>query len=626
MLQISELTYRLGPRLLFDSASVMLPERARVGFVGRNGAGKTTLFRLIAGEIAAEGGVISIPRGARMGRVEQEAPGGDGKLVDFVLAADIERTALLEEAETAQDPHRIAEIHLRLADIEAHAAPARAAEILAGLGFDEAAQNRALKEFSGGWRMRVALAAVLFSQPDLLLLDEPTNNLDLEGSLWLIDYLTRYPATIVVISHDRDLLNDVCDHIVHLDKAKLQIYRGNYDGFARQRAEARMLQAKFLKKQEEKRAHLQDFVDRFRAKATKARQAQSRLKMLEKMETVAAVVDDEILPFSLPSPEKPLSPPIIAMDNVSVGYGDRVILSKLSLTLSNDDRIGLLGSNGNGKSTFAKLLGGRLEPMSGELRKSSKLEAGFFAQHQVDDLDENDTPFLAIQRLMTDAPEARIRARAAQIGFPNVKADTKVANLSGGEKARLLMGLATFNGPHLLILDEPTNHLDIDSRAALIEAINDYAGAVILVSHDQYLLEACADRLWLVADGRVQTFDGDMADYRKLVLDGSKGAVKKREREAAAPNSTDQRRDAAKARKDAAPLAKKVQSAEEKMTKFSALIARVDLTLADPRTFERNPAEASKLSQQRAELERALMAAEEEWLDLSAEYEALIGG
>jgi ATP-binding cassette, subfamily F, member 3 len=626
MLQISELTYRLGPRLLFDSASVMLPERARVGFVGRNGAGKTTLFRLIAGEIAAEGGVISIPRGARMGRVEQEAPGGDGKLVDFVLAADVERTALLEEAETAQDPHRIAEIHLRLADIEAHAAPARAAEILAGLGFDEVAQNRALKEFSGGWRMRVALAAVLFSQPDLLLLDEPTNYLDLEGSLWLIDYLTRYPATIVVISHDRDLLNDVCDHIVHLDKAKLQIYRGNYDGFARQRAEARMLQAKFLKKQEEKRAHLQDFVDRFRAKATKARQAQSRLKMLEKMETVAAVVDDEILPFSLPSPEKPLSPPIIAMDNVSVGYGDRVILSKLSLTLSNDDRIGLLGSNGNGKSTFAKLLGGRLEPMSGELRKSSKLEAGFFAQHQVDDLDENDTPFLAIQRLMTDAPEARIRARAAQIGFPNVKADTKVANLSGGEKARLLMGLATFNGPHLLILDEPTNHLDIDSRAALIEAINDYAGAVILVSHDQYLLEACADRLWLVADGRVQTFDGDMADYRKLVLDGSKGAVKKREREAAAPNSTDQRRDAAKARKDAAPLAKKVQSAEEKMTKFSALIARVDLTLADPRTFERNPAEASKLSQQRAELERALMAAEEEWLDLSAEYEALIGG
>jgi ATP-binding cassette subfamily F protein 3 len=625
MLQVTDLTYRLGPRLLFDSASVLLPERARVGFVGRNGAGKTTLFRLISGEISSEGGTIYIPRGARLGRVEQEAPGGEGKLVDFVLAADIERASLLDEAETAHDPHRIAEIHTRLADIEAHAAPARAAEILAGLGFDEAAQNRALKEFSGGWRMRVALAAVLFSQPDLLLLDEPTNYLDLEGSLWLINYLSNYPATIVVISHDRDLLNDVCDHIVHLDKGKLQLYRGNYTSFAKQRAEARMLQAKFLKKQEEKRAHLQEFVDRFRAKATKARQAQSRLKMLEKMEPVSALVDDEILPFSLPSPQKPLSPPIIAMENVSVGYGDRVILSKLSLSLSNDDRIGLLGSNGNGKSTFAKLLGGRLEPMSGELRKSSKLEAGFFAQHQVDDLDMNDTPFVAVQRLMTDAPESKIRARVAQIGFPSSKSDTKVANLSGGEKARLLMGLATFNGPHLLILDEPTNHLDIDSRSALIEAINDYAGAVILVSHDQYLLEACADRLWLVADGRVQNFDGDMADYRRLVLDGAKSPARKN-REAPAASVADQRRDAAKARKDAAPLAKKVQAADEKMARFTGLIERIDLALADPRAFERSPAEATKLSQQRAELERALMAAEEEWLELSAEYEAAVGG
>ena len=629
MLTVTDLTYRLGPRLLFESASAALPERAKVGFVGRNGAGKTTLFRLICGEISAEGGSIYLPRGARIGRVEQEAPGGDGKLIDFVLAADVERAALLEEAETAHDPHRIAEIHVRLADIEAHAAPARAAEILSGLGFDEEAQNRALKEFSGGWRMRVALAAVLFSKPDLLLLDEPTNYLDLEGSLWLIDYLAKYPATIVVISHDRDMLNDVCDHIVHLDRGKLQLYRGNYDSFARQRAEARMLQAKFLKKQEEKRAHLQDFVDRFRAKATKARQAQSRLKMLEKMESVAAVVDDEVLPFVFPSPEKPLSPPIIAMENVSAGYGERVVLSKLSLTLSNDDRIGLLGSNGNGKSTFAKLLGGRLEPLAGQLRKSSKLEAGFFAQHQVDDLNLEDTPYLAVQRLMTDAPEARVRARAAQIGFPNVKADTKVANLSGGEKARLLMGLATFSGPHLLILDEPTNHLDIDSRAALIEAINDYEGAVILVSHDQYLLEACADRLWLVADGRVQAFDGDMADYRKFVLDSARkgqkdGAEKKRDASpAAAPDS---RRDAAKARKDAAPLARKVKAAEEKMTRFSDLIARVDLMLADPRAFERSPAEATRLSQQRAELQRALDAAEEEWLELSSELEALTGG
>jgi ATP-binding cassette subfamily F protein 3 len=384
------------------------------------------------------------------------------------------------------------------------------------------------------------------------------------------------------------------------------------------------LQAKFLKKQEEKRANLQAFVDRFRAKATKARQAQSRLKMLERMEEVSAVVDEETLPFNFPSPEKPLSPPLIAMEGVAVGYDGRAVLSKLNLTLADDDRIGLLGSNGNGKSTFAKLLGGRLPAMSGVMKRSSKLEAGFFAQHQVEDLNAQDTPYLAVQRLMTDAPESRIRGRAAQLGFPGGKADTKVAQLSGGEKARLLMGLCTFAGPHLLILDEPTNHLDIDSRSALAEAINEFQGAVILISHDQYLLEACADRLWLVADGGVKTFDGDLADYRKFVLDQARGSKEKGGNGGNA--ALEARRNAAQARKDAAPLAKKVKAAEEKMERFSMLIARVDLTLADPRAFARNPQEAAKLSQQRAELEKALAAAEEEWLDLSAEYEALISG
>ncbi|HRY03466.1 MAG TPA: ABC-F family ATP-binding cassette domain-containing protein, partial [Beijerinckiaceae bacterium] len=520
---IADLTYRLGPRVLFDGASAQLPEGARVGFVGRNGAGKTTLFRLISGEIAAESGSITLPRRAKMGRVEQEAPGGPGKLIDFVLAADIERAELLHEAETAQDPHRIAEIHTRLADIDAHSAPARAARILSGLGFDEAAQNRALSEFSGGWRMRVALAAVLFTQPDLLLLDEPTNYLDLEGSLWLVEHLKTYPATAIVISHDRDLLDAVCDHILHLDRAKLTLWKGNYSGFEKQRRELMAVQAKAAKKQEDKRKHLQEFVDRFRAKATKARQAQSRLKMLEKMEPTAAIVDTDVLPIHLPSPEKQLSPPIIAMERGSVGYDERVVLSRLNLSLSNDDRIGLLGANGNGKSTFAKLLAGRLQPMGGDIVRATKLEVGFFAQHQVDDLDLSDTPYRAVARLMPDAPESRVRARAAQMGFSGERADTKVDQLSGGEKARLLMGLSTFHGPHLIILDEPTNHLDIDSRAALIEAINDYTGAVVLVSHDRYLLEACADRLWLVADGAVKEFDGDIDDYTKLVLQASRG-------------------------------------------------------------------------------------------------------
>ena len=628
VLHINDLTFRLGPRLLFDKATVALPERARVGFVGRNGTGKTTLFRIICGEIGTEDGGVTIPRNMRIGRVEQEAPGGPGSLVDFVLAADVERAALMQEAETAQDPHRIAEIQTRLADISAHAAPARAAGILAGLGFDHAAQQRALSEFSGGWRMRVALAAVLFSEPDLLLLDEPTNYLDLEGTLWLIDYLSTCPATILVISHDRDLLDAVSDHILHLDQSKLSLWRGNYTSFEKQRRELQAIQLKHLKKQEDQRRHLQDFVDRFRAKATKARQAQSRLKILEKMEPVSALIDSQVLPFRFPSPARALSPPIVAMEGVSAGYDGRAVLSKLSLSISNDDRIGLLGQNGNGKSTFAKLVAGRLDVLTGSIRRSSKLEVGFFAQHQVDDLDLRGTPYTHVAPLMRDSTEAKIRARCAEIGFPNVKSDTRVAELSGGEKARLLMGLATFNGPHMLIMDEPTNHLDIDSRAALIEAINDYEGAVILVSHDQYLLEACADRLWLVADGTVKTFDGDMTDYRRFVLEKARGVQQSTADEGDDDKSTlvDQRRVAARLRKEMAPIKKKIEAAEERMAKFAGLMQRIDAALASPDAFTKDPERAGLLARQRSELERAIAAAETEWLELTEEYEAAAAG
>jgi len=620
MLHINDLTYRLGPRLLFDKATAALPERARIGFVGRNGAGKTTLFNIIAGQISPESGTLSLPRHQKMGRVEQEAPGGPTQLIDFVLAADTERAALMAEAETATDPNRIADIQMRLVDIDAHAAPSRAATILSGLGFDEAAQQRALSEFSGGWRMRVALAAVLFSGPDFLLLDEPTNYLDLEGTLWLIDYLQTYPATILVISHDRDMLDAVADHILHLDQSKLTLWKGNYTSFEHQRREQQAILLKHQKKQEDQRKHLQSFVDRFRAKATKAAQAQSRLKMLAKLEPVSAIVDGQVMPFHLPSPEKPLSPPIVAMDGVSTGYGDTPILKRLNLSIADDDRIGLLGSNGNGKSTFAKLVGGRLDVMEGSLKKSSKMEVGFFAQHQVDDLDTNATPYQAVAALMRDQPESKIRSKCAQIGFPNVKADTKVALLSGGEKARLLMGLSAFHGPHLLILDEPTNHLDIDSRAALIEAINDYQGAIILVSHDRHLLDSCADRLWLVDGGTVKNFDGDMDDYRRFVLDRANGAVtKKREEKAEKPAEKSSAPLSAKA---AMPLKKRIAAAEEKMKKFEDLIARVDQMLADPQAFVKDPVKANQLSQQRGDLERALMAAEEEWLELSSELEA----
>ena len=444
-------------------------------------------------------------------------------------------------------------------------------------------------------------------------MDEPTNYLDLEGTLWLVDYLARYPASVVVISHDRDLLDAVATHILHLERGRLTLYKGDYTSFEKQRREAQLLAAKGAKKQEEQRKHLQAFVDRFRAKATKARQAQSRLKLLAKMEPIAAIVDDAVLPIHLPSPEKPLSPPIIALEKASVGYGDRVVLSRLSLSLSNDDRIGLLGANGNGKSTFAKLLGGRLSACAGEVVRAPKLEAGFFAQHQIDDLERAGH---ALRRLRAaDAGGdrgAHSRTRRAD-GFSGARADTTVANLSGGEKARLLLGVASFNAPHLLILDEPTNHLDIDSRAALIEAINDYEGAVVLVSHDRYLLEACADRLWLVADGTVRAFDGDIDDYARLVLSRTRDEEPKR-----APSAQE-----APKRRDAGQSRRRLAAAEEKVEKFTQLLARVDEALAAPDAFSRNPQEAARLAAQREELAQALAVAEEQWLELAAEAEGV---
>ncbi len=624
MLHINDLVFRLGPRILFDGATAAIPTGARTGFVGRNGTGKTTLFKMISGELHPESGTLSIPSRMKLGQVEQEAPGGPTTLIEFVLEADRERASLLAEAETATEPGRIAEIQTRLVDIEAHAAPSRAATILTGLGFDEAAQNRALSEFSGGWRMRVALAAVLFTRPDLLLLDEPTNYLDLEGTLWLIEYLATYPATVLIISHDRDLLDAVCDHILHLDQAKLTLWRGNYASFERQRREQQAIQLKHKKKQEEQRKHLQSFVDRFRASATKARQAQSRIKMLARLEPITAMVDSDVLPFHLPSPARPLSPPIIALDGASVGYDERIVLSRLSLNISNDDRIGLLGSNGNGKSTFAKLVAGRMEVAGGVLRRSSKLIVGYFAQHQVDELAGAQSAYAYVASRMRDATEARIRGKCAQLGFPATKADTPTTLLSGGEKARLMMGLAAFEGPHLLILDEPTNHLDIDSRTALIDAINDYEGAVILISHDRHLIDACADRLWLVDKGTVKDFDGDMEDYKSLVLSRSGGgAATKR------PPRTEKPQIASEARLSpgkAAQLAKKqITALDEKMQKLSGLIARVDAALVDPNAFSRDAGKAGQLAQQRAELQRALDAAEDEWLQLTSEQEMAEG-
>ena len=622
MLSISDISIRLAGRLLIDRSTVQITPGARVGLVGRNGTGKSTLFRAIRGELATESGSITVPSRWRVGSLAQEAPDGPESLIEVVLKADLERDTLLREAETASDAHRIAEIQTRLVDIDAHSAPARAAAILSGLGFSTAEQARPVGEFSGGWRMRVALAATLFAVPDLLLLDEPTNYLDLEGTLWLEDHLAHYPRTVIVISHDRDLLETSVDQILHLDRGKLTLYRGGYSSFEEQRAQREMLDAKQAKRQEAERKRLQAFVDRFKAKASKARQAQSRVKMLEKMKPIAALVTQDVQEITFPHPEKTLSPPIIAVDEVSVGYDpQRPVLNRVTLRIDNDDRIALLGANGNGKSTLVKLLADRLKPFSGSVTRAEKLGIAYFAQHQLDELNEDGSPYDHIRALMPDAPESKVRGRAGAIGFSGKAADTSVKSLSGGEKARLLLGLATFFGPNMIILDEPTNHLDIDSRAALAEAINDFPGAVIMVSHDRYLIEACADRLWVVADGTVTGFDGDLDDYRSLVLSSRMERISLRNND-----ERDDREKAERSRNERRkPLRQRIAEAEAEIERISGIIAKIDTALALPDIFSRDPKQAAQLAKARVSAASALQRAEEDWLEASSQHDAATG-
>ncbi|KQV11257.1 glycosyl transferase family 1 [Rhizobium sp. Root1203] len=627
MITITDISARIAGRLLLDHASVSLPSGTKAGLVGRNGAGKSTLFRVITGDLGSETGVVSIPKNTRIGQVAQEAPGTEDALIEIVLAADKERAALVAEAETATDPHRIADIQMRLVDIDAHSAEARAAAILAGLGFDQEAQSRPASAFSGGWRMRVALAAVLFAEPDLLLLDEPTNYLDLEGTLWLEDYIRRYPHTVIIISHDRDLLNNAVNSIVHLDQKKLTFYRGGYDQFERQKAEADELQTKAKAKNDAARKHLQSFIDRFKAKATKARQAQSRVKALERMGTVSAVIEDHVQPITFPEPERQPASPIVAISGGSVGYEPgNPILRNLNLRIDNDDRIALLGSNGNGKSTFAKFISGRLKSEAGEVKLAPSLKIGFFAQHQLDDLIPDQSAVEHVRRLMPEAPEAKVRARVAQMGLATEKMATAAKDLSGGEKARLLMGLAAFHAPNLLILDEPTNHLDIDSRRALIEALNDYEGAVILISHDRHLIEATVDRLWLVNNGTVTTFEGDMDEYRDIVVASGKKKEEKPQLNDDAASKADQRKLNAEKRASLAPLKKKINEIESLTGKLEKVIQALDVELADPMLYEKAPAKAADKAKQRGEAAAKLALAEEQWLELSSQYEEAMAG
>jgi len=620
MLTLSNITLRIAGRTLIEGADLQIADGQKVGFVGRNGTGKSSLFKLVLGELQADQGEVQLPTRARIGSVAQDAPGGETTPLEAVLAADRERQALLDERECDPSAERIADIEMRLFEIGADAAPARAARILKGLGFDEAMQNRPLASFSGGWRMRVALASTLFAEPDLLLLDEPTNHLDLEAALWLESYLQRYPRTLILISHDRDLLNSIPERIVHLEGGKLKLYGGNYDTFERVRLEQRELLDKQRKSEDARRQHLQAFVDRFRYKASKAKQAQSRIKMLEKLGQTAPPPPEPDVVFRLPEPEMP-SPPLLTLDDVAVGYGGPPILRGIDLRLDPDDRIALLGANGNGKSTLAKLLSGQLQPETGEFNRSAGLRIGFFAQHQAEDLVMDETPIQHLQRALPDERQERLRAMLGGFGLTQARAETKAGHLSGGEKTRLCLALVAVQKPQLLILDEPSNHLDIDSREALIEAINGFPGAVVLISHDRHLVEMTADRLWLVKDGRVRVYDEDLDSYRRELLAGDNESS----RNAASAKGNGQAKKSlsgGERRQKLAPLRKTAKAIEDEIRRLQQRKRGVERRLADPATYAA-ATDIAGLERERQQLEAAIAEAEERWLEVEGEIEAV---
>ncbi|KQM98839.1 ABC-F family ATP-binding cassette domain-containing protein [Sphingomonas sp. Leaf25] len=616
MLNLNGITVRLGGRTILDNASAALPPGSRVGLIGRNGAGKSTLVRVIAGQLEPDTGTAEMPRGSRLGYVAQEAPAGQATPFETVLEADVERARLMHDAETMTDPDRLGDIHERLLAIDAYGAPARAARILVGLGFDEEMQGRALESYSGGWRMRVALAALLFSQPDVLLLDEPSNHLDLEAVMWLEDFLKGYKATIVVVSHERDFLNNVVDHILHLHQGKITLYPGGYDAFEKQRAE-RLAQIEAARaNQATQRAKLQEYVAKNSARASTAKQAQSRLKILAKMKPIAAMAEDPSLTFDFPDPDE-LRPPLITLDMASVGYGDTPILKRLNLRIDPEDRIALLGRNGNGKTTLARLLAAQLAPMDGDMNAAGKMKVGYFTQYQVEELSTDDTPLEHMTRQMKGATPAAVRAQLGRFGFSGDKAITLVGKLSGGERARLALALITREAPHMLILDEPTNHLDVDAREALVQALNAYTGCVLLVSHDRHMLEATADRLVLVDEGTAKEFDGTIDDYIALILGNS---AKEKAKKA---NKKDDRKAAAEAREKAQVLRKGAQAIERDLAKLTEQRDALDAAMAGQASPALARLTMAQLMKRRASLDTEIEAAEAKWMEANEALEGL---
>jgi ATP-binding cassette, subfamily F, member 3 len=614
MLNLNGITVRLGGRTILDRATSALPPRSRVGLIGRNGAGKSTLMKVMIGELDPDDGAVEMPKNTRIGYIAQEAPSGTATPFETVLAADVERASLMSESETCEDPDRLGEVHERLMAIDAYTAPARAARILVGLGFDEEMQGQPLDSYSGGWKMRVALAALLFSEPDLLLLDEPSNHLDLEATLWLESFLKNYPSMMVVISHERDLLNNVVDNILHLEGGQTTLYSGGYDSFERQRAERAAQLAAAKASQDAQRAKLQDYIARNSARASTAKQAQSRQKALARMQPIAAMSEDPTLSFEFPSPEE-LRPPLITLDMASVGYGEKPILQRLNLRIDPDDRVALLGRNGNGKTTLARLLAAQLAPMDGEIKSSGKMRVGYFTQYQVEELDGDDTPLEHMSRLMKGAAPAAVRGQLGRFGFSGQKATTKVGKLSGGERARLALALITREAPHMLILDEPTNHLDVDAREALVQALNQYEGTVVLVSHDRHMLELTADRLVLVDNGTATEYEGTLDDYTDMILgknqpkgDGGGKGNKKGDKKAAAA-----------AREAAAILRKAISDAEADLAKLEVVKSAIDRAMFDPASADKDYAKLTmgELMQRRAKVGDAIAEAESRWVAAS---------
>ena len=619
MLNLNGITVRLGGRTILDRATAALPSYSRIGLIGRNGAGKSTLMKVMIGSLEADDGALEMPKGTRIGYIAQEAPAGDSTPFDTVLAADTERAALMAESEQeGLDPDRMAEVHERLIAIDAYTAPARASRILVGLGFDEEMQARPLDSFSGGWKMRVALASLLFSQPDLLLLDEPSNHLDLEATLWLENFLKGYPAMMVVISHERDLLNNVVDHILHLDNGQVTLYAGGYDAFERQRAERAAQLAAAKAAQDAQRAKLQDYVARNSARASTAKQAQSRAKALARMQPIAAMAEDPTLSFDFPSPDE-LKPPLVTLDLASVGYTEgNPILQRLNLRIDPDDRIALLGRNGNGKTTLARLLAAQLTPMEGQMSASGKMRVGYFTQYQVEELDGDDTPLEHMTQQMKGATPGAVRAQLGRFGFSGAKATTKVGKLSGGERARLALALITRDAPHMLILDEPTNHLDVDAREALVQALNEYDGTVVLVSHDRHMLELTADRLVLVDNGTATEFSGTIEDYTDFIL--GKGPTKEKVSKA---DRKEDKKAAAASREALAKLKRDVNDAEADLAKLEVVLSAIDRAMFDPASAanEYKNLTMGELSQRRGKIVAAQEAAEAKWIAASEALE-----